>query len=160
MKHIEVSRKIQLARQVSAEDLKKELIARLGRAIEIDKTGDGVNEFALSGTTGSPDSITRHAKVDVDVSIRFDGNAARMVISGFSRPARSLSVLYGILFFFMLLVGLLPGSIETNAETSGAMDALVFLIFGIYIITDINKKLAEPKEYLETALESLNTTFG
>ncbi len=162
MKHIEVSRKIHLAKEVKPEELKNALVGRLEKTIEIETISDGLGEFKIMGTTGSPASLTRHARLDLDTHIFFDKkeNVVRILISGFSRTARSLTILYWILFFCMLLVGLLPGSIETSAESSGAVDALVFLIFGIYIITDINKKLSEPKESLETALESLDTTFG
>ena len=160
MKHIEVSKKIRLEKKVSAQELKEALVERLEKVVEIEKISEGVESFSVQGTTGSPASMTRHARVDLDVSIRYEADLVRILISGHSHTARSLMLLYGLLFFIMLLVGLLPGSIETNAETSGAMDALVFLVFGIFIVMDVNKKLAEPKEYLETALESLNTRFG
>jgi hypothetical protein len=160
MKHIEVSRKIALGKKASAEELKAALITRLEKTIDIEKLTDGANEFSVVGTTGSPAGLTRHARIDLDVSIKFDAETARILISGYSRTARSLLAMYWILFLLMLVVGLLPGSIETSGDRSGAVDALVFLIFGIFIVMDVNKKLAEPQEFLETALQSLNTSYG
>lgn len=160
MKHIEVSKKILLGRKTSAEELKASLVTRLEKTIDIEKITDGVNEFSVVGTTGSPAGLTRHARVDLDVSIVFDANVARIMISGYARTARSLMVMYWVLFILMLVVGLLPGSIETGGDRSGAIDALVFVIFGIFIVMDVNKKLTEPQEALETALESLNTRYG
>lgn len=160
MKHLEVSKKILLAKKVTAEELRAALVARLEKTIDIEKISDGNEDFSVSGTTGSPAGLTRHARLDLDVSIKFDGNAARILISGYSRTARSLMLLYWLLFFLMLLVGLLPGSIETSGDSSGATDALVFLIFGIFIVMDVNKKLAEPQDFIKSTLESLNTTFG
>ena len=160
MKHLEVSKKIQLARKVSSEELKAALIARLEKVVDIEKITDGIEDFSLSGTTGSPAGLTRHARLDLDVNIKFDGNTARVLVSGYSRTARSLMFMYWLLFFLMLMVGLLPGSIETGGDSSGAVDALVFLIFGIFIVMDVNKKLAEPQEFLQSVLESLNTSFG
>ncbi|MCB9990393.1 MAG: hypothetical protein H6867_03305 [Rhodospirillales bacterium] len=162
MKHIEVSKKIDLAQPVAATDLKKALVAMLEKTIEIEKISDGDTHFNIKGTTGSPASITRHARVDLDVSI--SGNekekVARIIVSGYARAARSLIVFYSFAFFMLLLVGLLPGFYETSQEDSGAIDALFFLIFGIFIVFDVNNKLAVTREHLETALESLDTSFG
>lgn len=160
MRHIEVSKKINLARKVTAEELRTALVERLEKIIDIEKLSTGMNTFSLSGTTGSPAGLTRHARLDLDVDIKFDANTSRILISGYSRTARSLMVIYWFLFILMLLVGLLPGSIETGGDHSGAIDALVFLIFGIFIVMDVNRKLEEPAQLLETALESLNTTYG
>jgi len=147
-------------KEISAEDLRSALIGRIEKAIAIEKISDGADHFSMAGTSGSPASLTRHARLDLDVEIKFDKNIARILISGYSRTAKSLMFMYLTLFFLMLLVGLLPGSIETGGDNSGAMDALVFVIFGIFIAMDVTKKLAEPREFLETALESLNTSFG
>lgn len=160
MKHIEVSRKIVLQRPASPVDFKQALIERLEKAIQLSHIGEGENKFRLTGTTGSPASLTRSANVDLDVDITFDAQDVRVIITGYTRAARSLSVLYWAMFFLVLLVGLLPGSIETSADTSDSMDVLVLLIFGIYIVSDVNKKLSEPREYLQTALDSLETTYG
>lgn len=160
MKHIEVSRKIVLQRPASPVDFKQALVERLEKAIQIDSIGDGHDKFRLTGTTGSPASLTRSANVDLDIAITFDAQDVRLIISGYTRPARSLSVLYWAMFFTVLLVGLLPGSIETSADTSDSMDVLVLLIFGIFIVFDVNKKMAEPREFLATALDSLETIYG
>ncbi|MCB9987884.1 MAG: hypothetical protein H6868_00965 [Rhodospirillales bacterium] len=160
MKHIEVSKKINLSQKIEADSLKEILIERLAHALDIEVVSGEGAQFKLTGTTGSPAGIARHARLDLDVSVKLDDAVARIIISGFARPARSLTLLYSTLFFFLLLVGLLPGFVETSAENSGPVDALVFLIFGIYIVMDVNKKLSEPKELLESALESLDTTFG
>ncbi|MBU0859211.1 MAG: hypothetical protein KJ667_04685 [Alphaproteobacteria bacterium] len=160
MKHIEVSKKIVLQKAASPDDVKRALVERLEKTIEIESLGEGLEKFRITGTTGSPASITRHARLDLDVDVRFEGNAARIIISGYSRPAKSLSYLYWAMFFAVLMVGLLPGSIETSADTSDSMDVLVLMIFGIFIVFDVNKKLVEPREFLVTALDSLDTTFG
>ena len=160
MKHLEASKKIHLSKKVSVEDLKTALIVGLEKTIDIEKISDGNKEFSISGTTGSPASLTRHARLDLDIKIVLEDNTARLLISGYSRTARSLMVMYWLLFLLMLIVGLLPGSIETSGDRSGAIDALVFLIFGIFIVIDVNKKLVEPQEFLQSTLESLNTTFG
>ena len=160
MKHLEASKKIHLSKKVSVDDLKTALIVGLEKTIDIEKISDGNEEFSISGTTGSPASLTRHARLDLDIKIILEDNTARLLISGYSRTARSLMIMYWLLFLLMLVVGLLPGSIETSGDRSGAIDALVFLIFGIFIVMDVNKKLVEPQEFLQSTLESLNTSFG
>lgn len=161
MKYIEVSRKIKLSKKVSAQELKKAFVARLERTIEIETISDDSAYFKITGTTGTPEGITRHARLSLDINMSFnDDGDARILVSGTARTARSLTILYAFFFFLLMMVGLLPGSIETGYEASGAIDALVLLILGIYVTTDINKKLEEPKGYLETVLKSLDTTFS
>ena len=160
MKHLTVSRKIDLKRKAEAKDIRDALIERLEKTVEIRSISDGEDEFTLQGTTGSPASMTRHAKLDLNVKIDMDKDAARILISGYSRVAISMVVLYLFLFSIILLVGLLPGFIETDAEKSNAMDALFFLILGIFVMVDVNKKLADPRDDLEAVLESIDTTFG
>lgn len=159
MKHIEVSRKISLAKKVSVEELKKALTERLEKIIEIEQVSDENGNFRIKGTSGTPASITRHAKVDLGVDITTEDDVARIVVSGYARAAKSLIIFYSFFFLLFLLVGLLPGAVNSGPE-SNAIDVLVFLIFGIFIILDTNKKLSEPKEFLESALQTLDTEFG
>lgn len=160
MKHIEVSRKIDLSRDVAAADLKKTLLERLEKAMDVETVTDGASHFTLTGTTGAPAGITRHARLDLDVEIMSDAKAARVIVAGYSRMARSQAILYTLAFFLVLLTGLLPGFIDTGYEDSDAGDMLVLLILGIYMVVDVNRKLAEPREFLEATLQSLATTYG
>lgn len=162
MKHIEVSRKINLSKPVKPEELKKSLLNCIENAIQVEDVGEADDHFQIVGTTGSPTGMTRHAKVNLTAKIALDSKdkTARIIVSGYAHAARSLTVLYSIAFLFLLFVGLLPGFVETNAENSSALDALFFLIFGIFIVFDTNSKIALTKQYLETALESLDTTYG
>lgn len=162
MKHIEASKKIRLERSAEPADLKKALVSHLEKTIDIETQSGDDRRFRITGTTGSPASITRHARVDLTADIDYDSkvNVARIIISGHARAARSLTLLYCFAFFILLLVGLLPGFYETSQEDSGAIDALFFLIFGIFIVFDVNNKLSVTRDHLEAALDSLDTTFG
>lgn len=160
MKHIEVSQRIRLTREVNEEDLKQGLIERIRRCFEIDSITENDEGFRVKGTTGGAESITRSARIDIQVRIIKQNEIARIIITGDSKTARSLLIWYVGLFFTVLLVGLLPGSIETSGEDSGALDALVLLLFGIFIFYDMNKKIEEPKAYLTSMLQSMETEFG
>ncbi len=159
MKYFEVSRKILLSRDVTEKSIGEALAARIGNAINVTNARERGNGFQITGTTGSPGAMVRHARVDLAASIAKDKGVARIVINGHSRIAASLLAAYSFLFAMVLLAGLLPGSIASG-EDSGPMDAMVFLVFGIFIFYDINKKLVEPKEHLQSALDSLDTEFG
>ncbi|NCC22097.1 MAG: hypothetical protein EOM26_06495 [Alphaproteobacteria bacterium] len=159
MKHIEVSRKIVLGQKAGAAEIRKSLLERLEKTIEIESLSEGDEKFNIKGTTGTPASITRHARVDFDVEIAMEDGVAKVLISGYTRIAKSLSLFYTFFFLLFLLVGLLPGAISSGPE-SGPLDVLVFLILGIFVIVDTNRKLGEPKEYLEQTLQSLDTQFG
>tara|TARA_B100002003_G_C14019709_1_gene491784 strand:- start:148 stop:630 length:483 start_codon:yes stop_codon:yes gene_type:complete len=160
MKHIEASRRIKLTRDVTEDDLKKALTERLKRAFEMESFTENDRGFHIEGTTGGADNVTRHARVDLNVQLVKQNEICRIMIYGYSKMARSLLITYSVLFFLVLLVGLLPGSIETSGEDSGAMDALVLLIFGIFIFYDVNKKIEDPKGHLESILMSMETEFG
>ncbi|PJB69683.1 MAG: hypothetical protein CO093_09875 [Alphaproteobacteria bacterium CG_4_9_14_3_um_filter_47_13] len=162
MKHIEVSKKINLGKAVAASELKKALSGYLGKSIDIEEISGEDTDFKIKGTTGYPSGLTRHARVDLNISVfcQDQDKTARVIISGYARAARSLIIFYSFAFLLLLVVGLLPGFYETGQEESGAIDALFFLIFGIFIVFDVNNKLSVTKENLETALNSLDTMFG
>ncbi len=160
MKHIEASKRIRLTRDISESDLKRALTERLKRAFDVENITENDKGFHIEGTTGGTDSISRHARVDLNVQLYKQNEICRVMIYGYSKMARSLLISYSVLFFVVLMVGLLPGSIETNGADSGAMDAFVLLVFGIFIFYDIDNKIAEPKESLTSILESLETEFG
>ncbi len=159
MKHIELSRKIALSRPVSAEELKKNLMSRLENVLELQETTPGAEQFHVTGSTGAPVSMTRYAQVDVDVTLAVDESTARIIISGYVRTAPSLMILYGVLFFVLLCVGLLPGFVDTSID-GDAGDALIFVLIGMFLVYDINRRLTEPEEQMKAALESMNTLFG
>ena len=160
MKHIEASKRIRLTRDVSESDLKRSLTERLKRAFDIENITENDKGLHIEGTTGGADSISRHARVDLNVQLSKHNEICRVMIHGHSKMARSLIISYCVLFFVVLLVGLLPGSIDTNGTESSAMDAFVLLVFGIFIFFDVNNKITEPKESLADILDSLETEFG
>ena len=160
MNFIEVSKKIQLTKEATQEDIKQALLNRLRRAFKIDSLKEQDARFHFEGTTGGIKSLIRDANLKIDVSIIKNQETVRIIVEGYSSAARSLMALYSGLFFFLLLLGLAPGSIETSGDKSGAADALVFLLFGVFIFYDINRKITAPIEQLQSILNSLDTEFG
>jgi TRAP-type C4-dicarboxylate transport system permease large subunit len=160
MSFLEVSKKISLTRDVTQEELKQALLNRIRRALDIGVLKEEDAGFYIEGTTGGVDSFMRHAQANLHVNVTKDRGVARITVHGSSQLAKSLWISYTGLFLIILLAGLLPGSIETSGESSGAADALVFLIFGIFIFFDIQNKLLEPRKLLQAALDSLEVEFG
>lgn len=160
MKYLEVSKKIKLTQPVTQEELKQAVIARLRRAFEISELREQQTSIHIGATTGGLGRMMRSARVDLDISVVKTGETARITANGYAQVAKSLIFSYCFLFLLVLLTGLLPGSVATSGEDSNALDALVFLIFGIFIFYDINRKLGEPAEYLQSVLDSLDTEFG
>lgn len=160
MKHVEVSRRFKLTREASVEDLKSALLDSMRGAFDIDKIEDNGDKLLVQATTGGRDSINRHARVDLEIKVVKHHEMARFVVRGTAGMARSLLISYVGLVILVLLVGLLPGSIETSGVDSDALDTLVLMVFGIFIFYDINKKVGEPAEYLNAILQSLETEFG
>ncbi len=144
----------------SQQELKQALIARLRRAFDVSEVREQDSGFHIGATTGGPGRAIRHARIDLDVTVEKTGDVARIMANGYAQVAKSLMVSYCFLFFLVLLTGLLPGSVATSGEDSGAMDAMVFLIFGIFIFYDINKKLCDPEDHLQSIMDSLDIEFG
>lgn len=160
MKHIEASRRIRLTRDVTEADLKKALLERLRRSFDMKTLTENDKGFHFEGTTGGISTFMRHAHVNLNVHLVKNNEICRVIVYGQSQTAQSLMVVYSALFFLIMLLGLLPGSIETNGIDSDAADTFVLMIFGIFIFYDINNKINEPKDSLLGILNSLETEFG
>lgn len=160
MKHIEVSKKITLSKNATQNDLKNALQERLQRSFKLSHVSEDKNGFTAHGVTHGAGGIIGHARVDLNVTIKKEKDSARIEIFGRSKMAGSLLFLYMVMFVLVLLMGLMPGAFETSAETSEAADVLIFLLVGVFAFYDLEKKTSAPKEYLESALSSLETEFG
>ncbi|MCB1532782.1 MAG: hypothetical protein KDJ35_07925 [Alphaproteobacteria bacterium] len=158
MKYIEVSKKIKT--KATQKDVQDRFLQRLEKAFKVENVKKSKTGFSLVAKSGGCKSLIRHAAMNIDATVKKDKDTVRILISGHSKMACSLLVSYTTLFFLVLVVGLLPGSIETSGEDSGALDTLVLLIFGIFIFYDINKKISEPEAYLEAVLNSLDVEYG
>lgn len=159
MKYIEVSRKIEGHSDAQVGDVKELLIDKLDRIIDIENVTENLEKFKVVGTTGTPSGFSRHSRIDLDVEIIKQDRTFKILIAGQTRIATSLAITYMLLVIAVLVIGLLPGSIESG-EDSGAADALVFLFIGMYIIFDMKSKQEEPKGMLEDVLQSLDTVLS
>jgi uncharacterized protein YhhL (DUF1145 family) len=159
MKHIEISKQLHLGEETPDGILKHAFLQRLQRSFKIDLLQEHATGFHIVSTTGGSRSMVRNVRVNLDVNFINKGNKVGVLVHGYSRVAQSLMIVYTVLFLMIMVVGLLPGFVETD-DSSTAADALVFLIFGIFIFYDIDKKLQEPKENIEAALDSLNVEFA
>lgn len=161
MRYIEASRKIKLSKKTTTEaQVKKALQERLAGGLKVNDWKNSKSGAHFVAKTGGCGGIIHHARMEIDVKVAKSADTMRIIACGHARVAKSLLVSYTALFLLVLLAGLLPGSIETGGESSTASDALVFIIFGIFIFYDINQKLAEPGRHLEAALKSLDVEFG
>lgn len=160
MKYIEVSKKINLTKNATQSDLTNALQERLGRSFKMRKVTEYKSGFQAEAVTQGPGGMIGHACMDLNVQIKKEKDTARIEIHGGSRMAGSLLFMYITMFVLVLLMGLMPGAFETSAETSEAADVLIFLLVGVFVFFDLEKKTSAPKEYLESALASLETEFG
>ncbi len=159
MKYIELSKKLHLTDKASDEDLKRALLQRLQRAFRVDRVQEFPNGFHIGATTGGRRGLVRNVRADIDVSLVRHSDRVGIIAHGHTRVAQSLLWAYTILFVMIMLVGLLPGFVATD-DTSTAADALVFLIFGIFIFYDIDRKLDEPASNIRAVFDSMDAEFG
>jgi len=160
MQLIEQSRKIKLTKDVSLDDIKAALIAHLEKGLTINESQHGESRIQISAYTSGPFKFIRQARLDLTISLEKNQEILRIVVSGRAHLAHTMAAFYALLLLVVLFIGLLPGSIETHGQNSGAGDALVFIIFGLFIFYDTHNKMTEPVHYIRSVLDTMDTQYG
>lgn len=155
MKHIESSRLIKLAGAVEPSSIKYSLVERLRGAFHVETVGEGVENFTVT-VTGR--NIPCHCTLNV--LLKTDGHRARIVIDGEAEINAMTKVFYALGILALLILGLFPGSTIKTSGTGTATDVLVFLFLGVFILHDINKKVAEPEYLVDRILRAVEAEFG
>lgn len=159
MKHVQYGEAFALKKNVTEDILKAQLKKRLESVFVIRKFKEDGESVAIDVTSGGPSSFVRHAAISAKVDLMVEDGKARVVVTAAAKPATSLSAFYALGLLIVLLLGLLPGSLNTSWEDAGAADAIVFLVIGAYIVYDIETKLNEGCRLLGDVLRSLQVEF-
>jgi hypothetical protein len=154
MKHIESSKLIDLSGAVESAAIKYSLVERLRNVFHIETVGEGIESFSLAATGKD---VPCHCLFNV--ILKTDGRYARLIVDGSAEITATAKILYTLGVLALLVLGLFPGTINTTGH-GGATDLMVFLFLGIYILYDMNKKLAEPEQLLDRILRAVATEFG
>jgi len=154
MKHIESSRLINLSGAAGAAAIKYSLVERLRGAFHIETVGEGAEKFTL---TAVGKDIPCHCKLNV--LLKTDSQRARLIIDGGADINASTKIFYILGVLALLVLGLFPGTINTTGRGS-ALDFLAFMFLGMFVLYDMNKKLAEPEKLLDRILGAVATEFG
>jgi len=154
MKHIESSRLITLSGTVEAAAIKNSLIERLQNIFHIETVGDNAEKFTM---TAIGKDIP--CQCVFNVMLKADGKYARLIVDGGTKINTPTKIFYVLGVLALLVLGQFHGSLNTSSGAS-AQDLMVFLFLGIFIIYDINRKLAEPGQLLDRILGALATEFG
>jgi hypothetical protein len=164
MKNFILSSRIQLDRDQDLEEIKDFLNNNAAQIIDISEMSAGINHFHLKGSTGSLFDFIRRAKIYAEFDMIVDDTKAskdlRLIVKGHSTYTVSLTTFYMVLFIAILVAGLLPGSFETDWVNSNALDAIVFLLVGYYIKTDLDNALDEAEQAIKDTIKTLETRFG
>ena len=155
MKHIESSKLIRLAHAADPLSLKHSLIERMRSAFHIETVGEGIEKFSL---TALGRDTPYHCSFDI--FLKTDGLRARVIVTGGVEINAATKIFYVMGLLALLILGIFPGTINTTGRGSGAMDILVFLFLGAFVLHDINKKLCEPETVLDRVLNAVETEFG
>ena len=154
MKYIESSKLIRLGGPAEAAAIKYSLIERVRDAFHVETVGEGDENFSL---VASGKRTPYHCTLTV--LVKTDDRRARVIINGEAEVNASTKIYYGLGVLALLVLGLFPGTINTSGQGS-AMDVLVFLFLGIFVLHDIDRKLAEPELLLDRILNAVDTEFG
>lgn len=154
MKHIESSRLIPLAGAVDAAAIKNSFVARMRNIFHVETVGDGTDAFTVTATGKHlPCACT------FNVLLKMDAKHARLVVDGGTEITTPTKIVYTLGVLALLVLGQFHGGLNTSIGAS-AMDILVFLFLGIFVLYDVNRKLAEPEQLLDRVLSAVATEFG
>lgn len=155
MKHIESSKLINLAGDADIVAIKHTLIERLRGAFHIETVGENAENFSLTAT-GRNTPCT----CSFNVLLKADGKRARIVVDGEAEINSSTKMLYVLGFLALLVLGLFPGTTINTSGRGSAIDFMVFLFLGVFILFDMGKKLAEPELLMDRILTAVATEYG
>ncbi len=164
MRNFLISERINIKHDQDIAEVKTFLQDTLNQVIEVKDISAGNETFYVKGSTGGLFDFVRKAKVFAEFDMVTENskteNELRLFVKGNAILSYSMMAVYLFLFFLILFAGLLPGSIETDSENSTALDALVFLLIGYYIKTEIDKSLVDAEQHIRDTIKTLNTRFG
>jgi hypothetical protein len=154
MKHIESSKLIPLTGTVDAAVIKNSLVARMRNIFHVETVGDGAENFIVTATG-------KHIPCQCvfNVLLKTDAKYARVVVDGGTKITTPTKIIYTLGVLALLVLGQFHGGLNTSTGAS-AMDFLVFLFLGIFVLYDVNRKLSEPEYILDRVLNAVATEFG
>jgi hypothetical protein len=156
MKHLESSKLINLATDTEAAVIKYSFVERLRGAFHVETVGDGVENFVVNAIGKDVP-----CKCIFNVLLKTENKRARLIVDGNVGISASTKILYTLGFLALLVLGLFPESTMLKTTYKGsAMDFMVFLFLGAFLVFDMNKKVAEPEEIIDRILNAVATEFG
>ena len=154
MKNIESSRLINLSGSVETSAIINSLVERLRNIFHVETVGEGTEKFTL---TAIGKDIPCHCTFNVQ--LKTDSKYARLIVNGGAKITAPTKILYTLGVLALLVLGQFHGIINTSSSGSAA-DMLVFLFLGMFVLYDVNRKLAEPEQLLDRVLGAIATEFG
>ncbi len=163
MRNFLFSERIKLNPDQDIAEVKSFLEETLSQVIELKEISTSSDHFYVKGSTGGLFDFIRKAKIFVEFDFIVEKTKTdkelRVFVKGNTALSLSMAFSYLFLFSLILFAGLLPGSIETGSENSSALDALVFLVIGYYIKTEIDRSLIESEQHIIQSVKTLKTRF-
>lgn len=144
---------------IDLAEVKLALTERFRRSFNIETIGNGIEKFSISFAARAHVFGAAAYRGSVDVRLKRDGLGLRILISGETRPTRAIIALYALLVFILLLVGAIPGSFDTT-DSGDALDALLILATGIFLMHDISQKLQGSFTMLDQIARATSVEFS
>ncbi len=163
MRNFLISERIKLNPDQDISEVKEFLEQTISQVINVEEISAGNEHFLVKGSTDGLFDFIRRAKVYADFDMLVEdvktAKELRIIVRGNALLSYSMTMSYLLLFCLILFAGLLPGSIETGSEKSSALDALVFLLIGYYIKTEVDRSLLEAEDHMKNTIKTLKTRF-
>lgn len=155
MKHISSSKLVTVPFETTLESVKLSVVDRLKAAYQVDTVGEGADQFTVtvSGRGSSSDCV-------LHVSLKLDNNKARVLMDGYSKISTIAKVYYAFVVFALLVIGLLPGTLVKTDGGGTAVDAMVFLFLGMFVVYDMDRKLIEAQQILDRVVNGVEADIG
>ena len=160
MRQFQISENFDIKKGSDIKIVRQQFEKRLGELFDIlsiDEDADG--QISIQAFSGTKCSAVNSAEMNVKCDLMVEDGKLRFMAGGSVRASRSQVILYTLGLFIVLLIGLLPGSLNTSWEDAGAGDAAIFLIIGGYIVYDIETKLMMTEQLMRDVVAALKTEF-
>jgi len=162
MSYIQAGQKIVGDKDLDLSEIKYAFVQKMRKAFQVETVGDGDESYSITavGHADWGSAIVSPYKIDLDISVKGEGKTARVLIDGKAEITKATRIFYMISILLILIIGLAPGAIIDTSGEGTALDALIFMGIGAFIVFDINRKLIEPQVQINKILSVLNSEFG
>ena len=161
MKQFQISEYFTVKDNCDHVKIKQTFDERLGQVFKIHNLKEEIGgHIVFKALTGSRNTFFHHMQMQVVCDITLEKNVLRIMTTGEIRPASSQIFLYIMALLTALLIGFMPGPTLASWESASALDAVILLLIGGYVIHDKQIKMQGAESLMQDVISAIEAEFG